>query len=881
MSVNPQADIVLASQGILGLASTIYKRVCESGATSPTTIDALALLEPYAPLSPEYHAALASAKSKATEQEPRKLYKKLRVQQPSGPNQIKSVKHMLEPFIELLHVPDAVADLDDFLRGEAGVTAKKQGGVSILPIDRIPALLEHMRSINQEDSNAVLNVYGLQGAAWIAFYCKDMLGLKTCVISVKEDDKTNEKTTFTIPLKPCKSYADAKVRFFVNSTESAISLHHLGRLKDFIGVHQPASKLTLDSYPEQLVASTNSDKTSPRCVYSCDKRVFVHWHFEDMCSRREYEPISHFVAAHTMQNIANYIKRLDASRKDTTPEAAMAILGVLGFNPCEPQFYRDRIDALACSIISYDPVHEERMTGLVDVRLDSDADYRWLYIRSTEYMSPLFWDQPELSKEDIKMTLTKLGDRDKEFRDLRNKEYFSPKAIEARHTATSQFDGPLRRMFRIARDYITLGPGYSSSKMEEEPDNTLFYVLQHAIKIASVLAFTDWVDSVRRLSSDCFKPQPPELAFLTLPREPPNQDTYASQQPFVKEAIALSTSLSKYQINHVLPWTPGWIGLQLPGIVVLRYLACLPESRCLKGCLVSYMIGHILVEGECPIDNFREADQLDVEHWRYPTGGKDTAMNHESPPIGLRTISPRDEFYERRVQTKVKVEKTNALIQSELVYDNDIMPLSHRLIENNTYHALVTKPCPHPVDAGITKIRWRDEYRLQGFDFQEGFWIQRAEQTVKNGYNFLLQHVNNNPTGQWVACHLEGNDTSLVTVIFQRQSCLHCLLMSADKMIKAKFPIIEPGTKNWVGEPETWTLAIVPDVGDVVVPEKRRPPLLDEIHYFETQIDAGTITEDEAVRQLTLIKEEQEAKAAAERDDDANVELVVREDWGT
>lgn len=782
-----------------------------------------------------------------------------------GPSQIRLLRSQLDPFMSALKFPEKMEEWACLLYNQANPkdsTTVQRHKVLSNPFSgsfpdqkSLPALLDNIQLLAQEeDSKAVIKVYGPQGAAWVATYCHDMLALGICVLSKSEDDRTGSARTVTLPLG-CDSYSNAKVHFYVNSTEAAFSVHHTGIVEDFI--HEPKAPLTPESHPEQLISRPASANQRTRFVYDCDDTDFLQHHFPDIHCRPELEPISHFAAAHTMRTIADYAGNLEAPGTEDIPNGfttyfqdalpdiqarGLAILRALGFQPARRGFYEERI----CHTFP------NQSSGLLNVREDVNSPRKGRYSSDLnikeQYMAPLFWGEQGSSSEASALQVVH-----ERLQKLRKDDKQSTDSVPP----TSTSDGPQRRLFRIA---LYRACGLDGLPSSDEWDNSLFYVLQNAIRIASVLSFTNWIEAqhLRKLSSDYFQPFGQDPWFLSSAKCLSNTDPYVGQEPLINEAIRMITNLSRFEIMAHPKWSEGWIGLQLRGTVVLRQLACPPTSQPLKGCLMSLHLGHITVEGGAGVNSFREAPHLNTEPW---PGSIDNVQHSITDAISISAIQPSDEFAKHAVHTNVAVHGDVAFVRCEFfAFQCAIVPLSPTLITKSIYASLISAPCEHPTSSALDENYVFRQEPWNTFSLHNGFFFHQAGEFPFAKLSIMVQQANQNTLGQWAACHIDSNDDHPATLIIQRQSCLNCVLRSAEGLLPSK---AEPGESF----PGAWSVFIVSDVEKVQNPPRAiMEPHEAVLRKYMREVEEDKISIEDAKRELKRLGVPLPLETDAERD---------------
>ncbi|KAF2420766.1 hypothetical protein EJ08DRAFT_665490 [Tothia fuscella] len=673
-----------------------------------------------------------------------------------GRNQIKALKSSLDPFFESLRVPEAMSDWDSMFRSMTLSEQKRSSGIFV-PSD-LPSLLENIRVLKQEDAATVLNVYGLKAAPWIAFYCRTMLDLNICLVYDVEETATDsvvQKGTDIVEergkvgigtvavLYGCDSYSEAKVFFYLNSSEDATTLNHRGAPKDFIRPFESPASITHKSYPEVLISRMDSLLSPSRPIYHCHDKSFLLSHFPWILSSPIHQPISHFVAAHTMQNILNYTNHLDASRTRKVPDGfltyfrdalqeiqrrGLAILETLGFCPRDLEFYQKQYHHINPHLNQSVRTGEiPNLPGLVDIDRDIDGG-TFNQPVVARYLHPLFWDKLDVLCGDC--VTERLKELEREDQKTHRHKHHTP--IIPRRKSPPNPDGLFRRVFLCALHQACFGS--ETYVAEEPPDNRLFYVLQNAIKIASVLAFTNWNDKTDT-STLCAKFYSDEICdpgFLISAKDLLNADPYLSQQPLIHEAIAMTTTLEKSEVL-AWPWSQGWIGLQLPGKVVLRHLACAPnvDNPVLKGCLMTFHAGHIDVRDEGYVNIFFEAPDPALD--ANPSGKKLHHFRFESSQN--RSIRPKDE-YSIQVQTKFVVKDKMARCSTECVYEAYVMPISPNFIAKAIYEGIVTKACSQPTTTAIGNGENQGFYRdpFNWFRWHPVSPYRESMKVLKKGY---------------------------------------------------------------------------------------------------------------------------------------------------
>jgi len=397
--------------------------------------------------------------------------------------------------------------------------------------------------------NYTLSFHGITGAAWVATYASEILGLVTCAIN---------GSGYTYPISG--KFDEARVILRVSSTTPAArcELSIAGTVEGFISL-------------DRLISSARSGWS-----VDCSRLNFLDANHPKLRDMSEYNALCEFVAVETFNKISDIARETARSvgyddkrsfgshilvpyAMSVLPDlctAALSILQILGFQ-CPPisRYLFER---------GLDPVRQYCVGCLSAPRLIASESLHPA-LQGTRFAQFTFVH--ELSKSDGNFHFTW-------------------------ENLTSERTTKMMRYIATRVPAMTVEKEALSDAWSEHAQMQLSRTLGNAVDIAANLAFTDWATHARILSVRRFY-RGEEPFWSEIDRE-----YYACQSltgsfrivPIVTDSFhprALARKIARLD----------WAGVDLDGLIVLQSALTHRSLESIRGCSLQLRLGRIIYEG--------------------------------------------------------------------------------------------------------------------------------------------------------------------------------------------------------------------------------------------------------------------------------------------
>jgi hypothetical protein len=321
------------------------------------------------------------------------------------------------------------------------------------------------------------------------------------------------------------------------------------------------------------------------------------------------------------------------------------------------------------------------------------------------------------------------------------------------------------------------------------------YDMMAVAKLAVILAFTNWDTTIRSLSIQLFK-------------SPLYQELHSGQ---IFNAIK---GLNDTHINSIagIPWVqilrgfiyctvgdsplrgePMWadvcLALELDGIVVLRHTISQQSLPNLEGLMWAVYPGRIIALGE-------KCQRIRDESSDRPQGYGCESRKHLVKAIPALN-KPNNLFPNLSLQYFVSVARDTVWVKAQLSIDESTVGhVSPSMIADNIMAMFISKSCPHlkkllsdspQYPFGPNYIHWAEGLALSPGDVD---LLLTDDPFVPKSYDFIIQQVDNNRLGQWLACGASALSDKFMLyeriLIWQHESCLDCIVRDIFKQTSSK-----------------------------------------------------------------------------------------------
>ncbi|KAF2420763.1 hypothetical protein EJ08DRAFT_529160 [Tothia fuscella] len=608
----------------------------------------------------------------------------------------------------------------------------------------------------------VLRVRGIRGAAWVAVYAVKVLDLRCCA---------NYSSEKLLPINV--EFEEAQVVLYIDDCLSDVSLYR---------------ELKLDDH----IVCDDTENAAAEWAVDCDVINFLEHHCPQLSQSRLLSSISHFVAANTIQIISRLLAAPPIDRfpssgsrrypefitylEDATPliqQRAIEVLTVLGFKPNDAESYRTQLlPTLESDGFVGDLLSDTDSSEAAHLAQDLDNKLKTLF-------APLFWgtDQSQYTLEIDTVVVAKRGRLDWSRR--------SAEVIEDRI-----FDG-----FRQALQELCNRRGVHDLLSDVHTDS-LYLALQTAIRVSSVLAFTDWPDSHRKISSTFLEIRPRKCLRTFRHGLTTHISALASSRymaDLLNDALLISTRLSASKLKKTLAWNyeegQDWIGQDFGGVVGIDTLACPPLAPYQRGCLLSLFVGHLAIDGRW-CTKFRE----EFESTRIIDFMEVNAQDFWIQ--ASETLTPSNGCENLKLRGLSTVVNRDLWLSWTFRLGDKRMPALPRRIATACYNGAYTRPCGHDPATSLDKIAAAALFQPMKFEWTEGLMLYHAVQDSYEFFDthrvrFVYEQVHNNFLGRWATCESQlGWDCDYHTEhkrkfihMFQRRTCLDCITKAVKSAI--------------------------------------------------------------------------------------------------
>lgn len=644
-----------------------------------------------------------------------------------GIGQLQRLRAALLPFINAMDIKNKILQYHVHFCQYASQSHEPHHGI---PDARTMSSLIHTFHKIVTSSDDYRLVYrGIIGAGWAAAYAWDILGLGACIMLDRPEGQT------CIPMS--SGYEDARIVFCPDLDTGEPELRKAGRM-------------------EELIKRSSIANTDIEWTIDCDAVSYFATHHPRLNSSPLHTKISEFVAAKTMDCVAQLSHDLSYS-----------------VNLSQPQF------ALPPDLLSYQrfilPSVQKRALLILQILGFSPPAWDTFELDGLGYTKGLKARKGSESDEDLAKP-PKSANKSKD-----SKSFWS---IQRDSSEDAWWPIELEQGFERFLDYWNLAASSSDSLKFAAPEVSIQWLdtaailrtVKNAVLFASYMAFTDWHLSLRRMSVEFF-------SFAVL--------LQGGSRGNINEGNGMR-KIQRFCSAHPSPEPLFWaLGQELNGIVLLRQVPLSQTIHELDGILICFQPGQIIFEGE----RCMEIHVTDVKNASQSYGFYPPKPNFR--PYAIETSIETTSSFRLaggRVFMSMEIQRQGSLVTSTPADRTvqQIISIHPELIAEGLTRLLVTAACCHDYydqlpNRFIEQCTWKEGLTV-GFSFVDS---QRKLSIDKNSgrpklkqgeppnppHLVYYQAVDGHGLGQWLACHLPLSSRSII--VLQRGACLACTLSRA------------------------------------------------------------------------------------------------------